>query len=278
MPRHPARLALVGCLVLAALLLLADLRGAAPAAGLRGAAAAVAGPPERALAALRTTVGARVAGADRERARIAELEAALATARAEAAAAAAGQLRAEEARELAAGLPATGYRPVPGRVVALSTPQDQVRSATISVGSRDGVRAGLAVVEPGGLVGLVASVGPGVATVRLLVDPAMALAARVAATREAGLVRGAGDAAALTLLDPLGAMAVGDLVVTMGTPDRAVPADVPIGRIAGITGTAAELTRRAAIAPGVDVSTLDRVVVLVPDPDPAADPGAGAAP
>jgi rod shape-determining protein MreC len=165
--------------------------------------------------------------------------------------------------------------------VALSTPQDQVGSATISAGSGSGVRAGQAVVAPGGLVGLVASVGPGVATVRLLVDPTSALSARVAASREAGLVRGTGPAAALTLLDPLGTMAVADLVVTMGTPDAVVPADLPIGRIAAITGTAAELTRRAALAPGVDVSTLDRVVVLVPDGATAGagtEPSDGAAP
>jgi rod shape-determining protein MreC len=274
MPRHPARLVLVGCLALAALLLLADLRGAAPTALLRGTAAAVTGPPERALAGLRTAVADRVGSAD-DRARIAELEAALAQARAEAAAAAAGRLRTQEARELAAGLPGSGYRAVAGRVVALSTPQDQVRSATISVGSRAGVRAGQAVVAGGGLAGLVASVGPGVATVRLMVDPLTALSARVAASREAGLVRGTGDAAALTLLDPLGAMAPGNLVVTMGTPDGTLPADLPIGRVAAITGSAAALSRRATIAPGVDVSTLDRVVVLVPDG--AAVDGSGGA-
>jgi rod shape-determining protein MreC len=264
MPRQPARLVLVGCLVLAAVLLLADLRGAAPTALLRGTSAAVAGPPQQLLASARRAVVDRVAGGD-DAARVAELEAALAQARAAAAAAAAGQLTTEEARELAAGLPASGYRSVAARVVALSTPQDQVVSASISAGSSDGVRAGQAVVAPGGLAGLVASVGPGVATVRLLADPASALSARVAANREAGLVRGTGDGATLTLLDPLGAMAVGNLVVTMGTPDGVVPADLPIGRVDAITGTAAELTRRAAIALGVDVSTLDRVVVLVPD-------------
>ncbi|MCU0284413.1 MAG: rod shape-determining protein MreC [Candidatus Nanopelagicales bacterium] len=277
MPRQPARLVLVGCLVLATLLLLADLRGAAPTALLRGTSAAVAGPPQQVLASARRAVVDRVAGTD-DAARVAELEAALAQARAAAAAAAAGQLRTEEARELAAGLPASGYRSVAARVVALSTPQDQVVSASISAGSRDGVRVGQAVVAPGGLAGLVASVGPGVATVRLLADPASALSTRVAASREAGLVRGTGDAAALTLLDPLGAMAVGNLVVTMGTPDGVVPADLPIGRVDAITGTAAELTRRAGIALGVDMSTLDRVVVLVPDASAVAGAAVGEAP
>jgi rod shape-determining protein MreC len=259
-----ARVALIACVVLACLLVLADLRGAAPTGVLRGVAGAVAGPPERALAWVRTEVGERFGGSAQQRARIAELEEQLATARAEAAAAARGAVEAQALRELAAGTPGEGYRGVPARLVALSTPQDQVRSAAISAGSGDGVRVGQPVLAPGGMAGLVDSVAPGVATVRLLVDGATAITARVAASGEVGVLRGTGSGARLELLDPLGRMAVGDLVVTLGTPDGAVPADLPLGRIAAITGSAADLTRAARVEPAVDESTLDRVAVLVP--------------
>jgi rod shape-determining protein MreC len=260
--------ALVACLAIALLLLLADQRGAAPTQALRAAAGAAAGPSERALAWARTAVTERVGAAADERARIAELEQQLAQARAAAAAAAAGTISATAARELAAAAPAQGYRTVPARVVALSTPQDQVRSATIDAGSRDGAAAGLAVLAPEGLVGLVDSVAPGVATVRLVIDPATALASRVASSGEVGVLRGTGQSSTFTLIDPLGRMAVGDLIVTLGTPDGRIPADLPVGRVTAITGSAADLTRSAEVTPAVDDSTVDRLGVLVPEAAP----------
>jgi rod shape-determining protein MreC len=260
-----ARIALGVVLVLAAVLILVDLRGGAAARALRGAAGAVAGPPIEALAWARAQATQRFGGAADEQARIVQLEQELAQARAQASAAAAGALSDGDLRSLAAGLPAAGYARVPARVVALSTPQDQVRSAAVSAGTRDRVAAGQAVVAAGGLAGLVDSAAPGVATVRLVVDPSTALAARVASTGEVGVLRGTGDAARLELLDPLGTMAAGDLVVTLGTPDGVLPADLPLGRIRAITGSAADLTRVAEVVPAVDDSRLDRVLVLVPE-------------
>lgn len=260
-----ARVGLVVCLGAALLLFLADLRGAAPTQALRGVVGAVAGPVEQALSWVGTEVGERIGGSAQERARIEQLEAELAQARAESAAVAQGQVDDATARELASVVPATGYRQVPARVVAEATPQDQVRSVTVSAGSGDGVAPGMAVVGPGGMVGLVDSVSPTVATVRLVIDPATALPARVAASQEQGVLRGTGTEAALGLLDPLGQMAAGNLVVTLGSADGAIPADLPLGRISAVVGSAADLSRAATVAPAVDDSTLDRILVLVPE-------------
>ncbi len=255
---------LAACLACALVLLLADLRGAAPVAPLRGVAGAVAGPAEQALGAARGVVADRVVGPQQQSARIAELEAELAEVRAQAAAAAAGALDAGALAELAAVAPPTGFDVVPGRVVALTPAQDGVRAATLSVGSRDGARAGLAVVGATGLAGLVASVSPSVSTVRLVVDPATELAARVVSSGEVGVLRGTGTGATFTLLDPLGAMTAGDLVVTVGSPDLAVPSGLAVGRVARIDGSAADLSRVATVTPAVDDSTVDRLAVLVP--------------
>ena len=260
-----ARVGLIVCLGAALLLFLADLRGAAPTQALRGVVGAVAGPVEQALSWMRTEVGERIGGSAQERARIEQLEAELAQARAEAAAVAQGQVDDATARELAAVVPASGYRQVPARVVAQATPQDQVRSVTISAGSRDGVAPGLAVVGAGGMAGVVDSVSPTVATVRLVIDPATALPVRVAASQEQGVLHGTGTAATLGLLDPLGAMAAENLVVTLGSADGAIPADLPLGRIGAVVGSVADLTRAAQVAPAVDDSTLDRILVLVPE-------------
>jgi len=257
---------LVGAAVaVAVLLILVDVRGSGPTQVLRGIAGAVAGPPERVLAWVRTEAGERLGGSADEQARIAELEQQLAQARAAAGAAAAGTLSEEQTRALAALAPPTGFTPAPGRVVAVSAAQDPTRSAAISVGSGRGVRVGLAVIAATGLAGLVDSVSPQVSTVRLLVDPSTEIAARVASSGEVGVFRGTGSGGRFELLDPLGRMAPGDLVVTLGTPGGDLPADLPLGTIATVSGSSAALTRAAEVSPAVDDSTLDRVAVLVPD-------------
>lgn len=255
---------LAACLACALALLLADLRSVAPTAPLRGVAGAVAGPAEQALGAARGAVADRVAGSGEQQDRIAALEAELAQARSLAAEAARGALDATALAELAAVAPASGFSVVPGRVVALAPAQDGVRAATLSVGSRDGARAGLAVVGATGLAGLVDSVSPQVSTVRLVVDPGTELAARVVSSGEVGVLRGTGASAAFTLLDPLGSMTAGDLVVTVGSPDLAVPSGLAIGRVTRIDGSAADLSRVATVTPAVDDSTVDRLAVLVP--------------
>lgn len=257
---------LAACLVLAAVLLLADVRGSGPGPMVRSVASTLTAPAVKALAWARTGVTERLGAADAQQ--VAALEEELRQARADAAAAANGQLAQERARELAAGLPATGYTQVPSRVVALSWPQDQVRSVSISVGSGRGVAVGQAVCAVGGLAGLVDSAGHGLATVRLLVDPSTALSARIAGSGEAGIVRGTGEALEFEPLDPLAALAPGDLVVTIGTPDGVVPADLPVGRVSVVAGSAADLSRRASVQPLVDESTLDHAVVLVPESRP----------
>jgi rod shape-determining protein MreC len=258
---------LVGVAVaVAVLLILVDVRGSGPTDAVRGVAGAVAGPPERALAWVRTQAGARLGGSAQDRARIFELEQQLAQARAAAGAAAAGTLTEAETRALAALAPSEGFTPVAGRVVSVSAAQDPARAAAISVGSGDGVRAGLAVIGVGGLAGIVDAVSPQVSTVRLVVDPATQLAARVASSGEVGVFRGTGRAGRFELLDPLGRMAPGDLIVTLGTPGGDLPAGLPLGTIAEVTGSSAALTRAAEVTPAVDGSTLDRVSVLVPEP------------
>ena len=257
---------LVGAVVaVAVLLILIDVRGSGSTDALRGIAGAVAGPPERALGWVRTQAGQRLGGSAEEQARIAELEEELAQVRAAAGAAAAGTLSEADIRALAARPPPRGSRPVPGRVVSLSAAQDPARSAAISAGSGDDVRAGLAVIGAAGLAGIVDSVSPQVATVRLVVDPSTEIAARVASSGEVGVFRGTGSGGRFELLDPLGRMAQGDLIVTLGTPGGELPADLPLGSIAKVTGSSAALTRFAEVTPAVDDSTLDRVAVLVPD-------------
>lgn len=273
---------IVGSLLAAALLLvLLDLRTSGPTQVLRGAAGTLAGPPERALAWVRVSVGDRFGGSAAQHDRIAELQDQLAQARASAGQAAAGRLTVAEERELAALTPPVGYSPAAARVVSVSAAQDVIASVAISLGSSGGVHSGLAVLGSDGLAGITESVSPLISSVRLVVDPRTELAARVASSGEVGIFRGNGSGGTLTLLDPQGTMAAGDLVVTLGAPDATIPAGLPIGRIATVTGTATALDRAANVTPAVDVSTLDRVDVLIPDgpgSQTPVDPSTGGSP
>ncbi len=252
-------------LALAVVLILVDMRGPGPADALRGVAGAVAGPPERALSWVRTQATDRFGGSAADRVRIAELEQELAGARAEAGAAAAGTVAEADARALAAQAPAAGYATVPARIVSVTATQDPVRSVAVSAGSGEQIAGGYAVLGVGGLAGVVDVVSPHVSTVRLAIDPDTELAARVASTGELGVFRGTGAGGRFELLDPLGAIAAGDLIVTLGVPGGQIPADLPLGRVSAVGGSAAALTRAAEVAPAVDASTMDRVVVLVPE-------------
>jgi rod shape-determining protein MreC len=265
MAGRSARGALVALLVGAALLLLLDVRGAGPAEAVRGLTGAVTGPPLRAVAWVRAEATARMGSAGAERARIAALEQQLLDARAALGQRAAAREDAASAEALMRALPTAGYRMVAGRVVARSAPQDLTDAVTIAVGSGSGIAPGMVAIDSAGVVGVVAGVAPGSCTLRVVTDPATRLAARVVPSGEAGILHGSGeDSATLALLDPLGAMAVGDPIVTIGTSDGLVPADLPLGTVRAVTGSAADLTRGAQVDAQVDRSTLDRVAVLVP--------------
>lgn len=269
--RRP-RVVLGVVVAVALLLVLVDVRGSGPGATLRGVAGAIAGPPESAMAWVRTQATDRFGGAAADRARIEELEQQLAAAQAQAGAAASEQTSSRELRVLAAQAPAAGYAPRPGRVVSVSARQDPVRSAAVSTGSGRGVESGFAVLGRGGLAGVVASVSPGLATVRLVVDPTTEIAARVASSGEIGVVRGTGSAATFEPLDPLAPLTTGALIVTLGVSGGQVPSGLPIGMVARVTGSAAALTRAGQLSPAVDDSTLDQVLVLVPESSAGATP------
>jgi cell shape-determining protein MreC len=265
MASQTARSVLIAVLVGAAMMLLLDIRGAGPGQTIRGAAGALAGPPTRAVAWVRTEAAARFGGAADEQARIAQLEQELADARTELGERATTQADAAAAAAMARALPLAGYGLVAGRVVARAAPQDLTGAVTIGVGSDRGITPGMVVIDAGGAVGLVAAVSPATATLRLVTDAGTRLAVRVAGSHESAILRGAGtEPATLTLLDPLGAMSVGDQVITIGTADRLVPADLPLGVITAIAGSAADLSRHAEVDLRVDASTLDRLAVLVP--------------
>jgi rod shape-determining protein MreC len=262
-PVGRSRTAVVVCLLAALTLVVADVRGSALGGLLRSVVASFSGPAERMLLGTNPAPGS-AAGADVNS--MSQLRAENEALRGQLAAAARGELDRAAAAELASVAPPSGYQQVRARVVAVAAPTDLVASVTVDAGASNGVVAGAAVISAAGLVGVVDSVSPGTATVRLITDAASTVGARVGRTKEVGLFRGQGqaDRGSLELIDPLGPMRKGDLLVTLGSRDGVpFPRGLPIGRISAVTGSAAAVDRRAVIATTVDASTLDEVAILV---------------
>ena len=160
------------------------------------------------------------------------------------------------------------FRIVPAEVVAVRSAFDFEWTATIDVGSTDGVTPNQTVINGDGLVGKTLYVGPTTSTILLARDPKFTAGARLEGSRQIGRVDGGGrDPMTLTLLDSQARMHVGDRLVSFGSQgDRPFVAEVPIGRISRIEPTPGELYRTGIVAPYVDFTSLDVVGVVVNTP------------
>jgi rod shape-determining protein MreC len=135
-------------------------------------------------------------------------------------------------------------------------------SIFIDVGARDGVATGMPVVTDRGLVGRVTRVGPNVAEVLLLIDPASAVNGRVLNSRVTGVVRGSLDAGLVMERIPQGdAVHPGDIVVTSGLggnfPDKLV-----VGQVTEVFHRDADMFQSAHIRPTVDFGKVETVLVI----------------
>jgi rod shape-determining protein MreC len=177
------------------------------------------------------------------------------------------------------------FRTVSAHVVAISSSLGFESTATIDVGSRDGVEPDQTVVNGDGLVGKTLSVGPFTSTVLLGNDVNFHAGARVEASQEVGHVDGGGRRPmTFTLLDSQGGIRAGDRLVTFGDiGNRPFVPEVPIGRVVSVQPANGALTRTAVVAPYVRFSTLDVVGVVVgmgtpPKRDSLLPPRAAASP
>jgi rod shape-determining protein MreC len=133
------------------------------------------------------------------------------------------------------------------------------------------------VVSSGGVVGRVHAVLGGSAEVLALTDRNSSIAVRVDRTRARANVRGAGDTGLCRLDYALRADDVleGDLLVTSGT-DGVFPRGLPVGRVQGLRRGGQGIYQRADVAPAVDVTRVEEVLVLLPARDGAAASRLGA--
>lgn len=154
-----------------------------------------------------------------------------------------------------------GRVPVPADIVGYFPHENRL---TLSVGIQDGIRVGMPVVTPKGLVGTVQTVGARRCQVLLINSRGLKFGGIVANRNPmpVGIAQGV-DAATLvlTLADPRAPIQVGDAIVTAGFSER-IPKGIPVGVVIQIEDDPDFGERRALIDPYVAVGELREVTVL----------------
>ena len=141
----------------------------------------------------------------------------------------------------------------------------------LPVGSKDGIQERAPVVTGEGLVGLVTRVEPDLSRVTLLTDSTSAVSARVLRTQASGVVEHgqAGDSLVLSRVSKKEVVRVGDEIVTsgwrLGDLASLYPAGIPIGRVTYVGSLNTDLYQQVQIESDVDFSSLESVLVLVPE-------------
>lgn len=154
-----------------------------------------------------------------------------------------------------------------------STPD--FRTVTIDKGTRQGIGIDMAIIAPAGVVGRVVIPSARASKVQLLIDRNAAAGAVVARSRAQGVVVGTGEARLrMDYISTAADVVVGDTVVTSGI-DGIYPKGLVIGRVESIDKSGA---RQIVIAPAVDFSSLEEVLVVLATPSANDPPGQDAAP
>ncbi len=167
------------------------------------------------------------------------------------------------------------------RVVS-QDPSNLVRYIIVDQGSEEGVKPGMPVVTPQGLVGRVTASGTHWSKVLLIIDPSSSVNAVVQSTRATGVTQGDVTGNLIIRYVPQGeAIKIGDLILTSGLGGN-FPKRLVIGQVGAVHKRDIELFQDAVIQPTVDFSRLEFVLILKkftpsditqePTPSPTAVP------
>ena len=155
-----------------------------------------------------------------------------------------------------------------------------IREITIGRGSEDGVRPGMAVIAPKGIVGrVIGQPAAHAARVQLLIDRYAAAGALTERTRAGGMVVGVErePPLAMEFVSNLQDVKPGDRIVSSGI-DGIYPKGYPIGWVEKAQTTQQGLYLEISVRPAVDFGSLEEVLVVLVPPRPAMsdeDPGGG---
>jgi len=137
------------------------------------------------------------------------------------------------------------------------------KSVMIDKGERDGVKKGMAVISPRGVIGQVLKIAPHYATVLLITDYNSAVDCVVERSRAKAIVEGKGEnRCQLKYLLRAEEVAVGDVVVTSGLGGN-FPKGLMVGEVKKVDKKGHGVFQYAELVPSVDMTRLEEVFVVM---------------
>lgn len=187
------------------------------------------------------------------------------------------ELSSAQRAEALAGFQARNPSKMIGARVIGATPGVGTKSVLIDRGTQSGVRRGMAVVTPDGIVGTVIAVFPFASQVRSVTDPGFAAGVESQKNHVHGVLKGLGTSSARVDFVPTGQkIEVGEMFFTSGE-DRVFPKGLPVGKVTSVReGTNfQEITVEPSgteSAPEEVLIIIDPVHQAIPDEAPAETP------
>ena len=152
--------------------------------------------------------------------------------------------------------------PVIGARVLAYDPSLWSRSAIIDQGKAQGVKEGLPVLAPQGIVGRIVEVYPQYSKVMLIVDRKSGADAMVQRTRVRGVLKGkGGNRCSLEYVPKNADVQVGDLVLASGLVGL-YPKGLVFGKVTVANKKNPGVFQEIEVTPNVDLSTLEEVLVV----------------
>ncbi len=153
-------------------------------------------------------------------------------------------------------------RTIAAQVIGTSG-SEQSRLVTLDKGTRDGLRAGMAVITPDGIVGKLRDVFPRTAQLLLINDPTSGAGVVLKSTRVRAVLRGSPQGRAQILnLTPDARLKPGEVVLTSGG-DQVFPRGLPVGTIESL---APDLDHQPYLAitvrPAANLNQLEEVLII----------------
>ena len=137
-------------------------------------------------------------------------------------------------------------------------------SLIIDKGSRQGIRQGMPVIHPSGIIGKVAEVYPNVSKVIVLTDPQFNVAAVLEESRESGLFSGTlrQDLCRLRYINGKTQVKVGENVITSRISST-FPENLMIGQVVEILPSGSGGALECLVKPSIDISHIEEVLVII---------------
>jgi len=141
-------------------------------------------------------------------------------------------------------------------------PSSWFKSLTINKGEKDGVRNGMAVISPEGVIGQILKTAPHYSTVLLITDYNSAIDSIIQRTRAKAIVEGKGEnRCELKYLLRTEEVIIGDIVATSGLSGN-FPKGLMVGEVREVDKKGYGVFQYAELVPSVDLTKLEEVLVI----------------